>query len=382
MKPRKPPSYRLHKASGQAVVTIDGRDHYLGRYDTPASHEAYGRKIAAWKAGTLTTPRASNGPALTIAGMVAAYYEAIDGSGKYTKEGKPTSERYCLALALRPLVRLFATAPAATFGPLDLLTVRKELCKPMPPPKEGEKKRKGRVYTGPLARSTVNANVKRIRRVFRWAAAMQLVPVTTWQALEAVEGLRRGESADVREPAGVQPVSPRAVAITLRQVRDKVAAMIRLQWLSGMRPEEVTQMRTGDIDRSGPVWVYRPRTHKMEHQGRTRAILLGPRCQRILAPFLSLDPAAWLFSGRQLPGKPARHLSEGRYRGTIRRACIAAGIPPWAPNQLRHSAATRARSHADLDTASVLLGHAGPDTTLVYAEADMRRAAAFAQAHG
>jgi hypothetical protein len=25
-----PPKYRKHKASGQAVVTINGRDHYLG----------------------------------------------------------------------------------------------------------------------------------------------------------------------------------------------------------------------------------------------------------------------------------------------------------------------------------------------------------------
>ena len=24
------PSYRLHKPSGQAVVTLNGRDHYLG----------------------------------------------------------------------------------------------------------------------------------------------------------------------------------------------------------------------------------------------------------------------------------------------------------------------------------------------------------------
>lgn len=377
---KKPPSYRLHKASGQAVVTIAGRDHYLGRYDSPDSHEAYGRTIAAWKAGTLPAKRPASA-VLTIGAMVAAYLKAMEATGRYTKDGRPTSERYCLALALRPLVRLFATAPAATFGPLDLLTVRKELCKPMPPPKPGET-RKGRIYYGPLARNTVNANVKRIRRVFRWAAAMQMVPATTWQALGAVEGLRRGESADVRETDGVQPVAPRAVAIVLRNVTEKVAAMIRVQWLTGMRPEEVVQMRTGDIDRSGPVWVYRPRSHKMEHKGKARAILLGPRCQRILAPFLSLDPAAWLFSGKSKDGKTPRHLSEGRYRSTIRSACIEAGISPWAPNQLRHSAATRARSRADLDTASVLLGHSSPDTTLIYAEKDMRKAAEFAQAHG
>ena len=39
-RPRKAPSYRLHKPTGQAVVRIDGRDFYLGKYGTEARHEA------------------------------------------------------------------------------------------------------------------------------------------------------------------------------------------------------------------------------------------------------------------------------------------------------------------------------------------------------
>lgn len=35
------PSYRLHKASRQAVVTLDGRDHYLGPWQSRASIDAY-----------------------------------------------------------------------------------------------------------------------------------------------------------------------------------------------------------------------------------------------------------------------------------------------------------------------------------------------------
>jgi hypothetical protein len=31
----RPPSYRLHRARNLAVVTIDGKDHYLGRYGCP-----------------------------------------------------------------------------------------------------------------------------------------------------------------------------------------------------------------------------------------------------------------------------------------------------------------------------------------------------------
>ena len=34
---KKPPSYLLHKATGQARVRIDGRDHYLGEFGSDQS---------------------------------------------------------------------------------------------------------------------------------------------------------------------------------------------------------------------------------------------------------------------------------------------------------------------------------------------------------
>ena len=44
------PSYCRHKASGQAVVTLNGRDHYLGEYGTPESRARYEQLIAEWVA--------------------------------------------------------------------------------------------------------------------------------------------------------------------------------------------------------------------------------------------------------------------------------------------------------------------------------------------
>ena len=41
----KNPSYRLHKPSGQAVVSIKDRDHDLGRHGSAASRQAYDRLI-------------------------------------------------------------------------------------------------------------------------------------------------------------------------------------------------------------------------------------------------------------------------------------------------------------------------------------------------
>lgn len=43
------PSYRKH-SSGQARVTLNGKDHLLGTYGTPESKEAYGRLISEFMA--------------------------------------------------------------------------------------------------------------------------------------------------------------------------------------------------------------------------------------------------------------------------------------------------------------------------------------------
>ena len=44
----KVPAYCHHRASGQAVVRIDGIDRYLGAYGSDQSHEQYERLIAEW----------------------------------------------------------------------------------------------------------------------------------------------------------------------------------------------------------------------------------------------------------------------------------------------------------------------------------------------
>ena len=48
--PRSPgiPSCRLHRPSGQAVVTLAGKSHYLGAHESTHSQTAYKRLIGAW----------------------------------------------------------------------------------------------------------------------------------------------------------------------------------------------------------------------------------------------------------------------------------------------------------------------------------------------
>ncbi len=51
----KAPSYRLHKPTGKAVVTVNYGDYYLGRHGTRESRRAYERLIKEWE----TTGRSS-----------------------------------------------------------------------------------------------------------------------------------------------------------------------------------------------------------------------------------------------------------------------------------------------------------------------------------
>lgn len=44
------PTYRHHKASNQAIVSIAGSDFYLGAYNTPASKAEYARLIGEYVA--------------------------------------------------------------------------------------------------------------------------------------------------------------------------------------------------------------------------------------------------------------------------------------------------------------------------------------------
>jgi integrase len=47
----------------------------------------------------------------------------------------------------------------------------------------------------------------------------------------------------------------------------------------------------------------------------------------------------------------------------------------WAPNQLRHTAATQIRRQFGLEAAQITLGHTRADVTQIYAERDERKAA-------
>jgi len=372
------PKYRKHRNSGQAVVTLAGVDHYLGPHGTRTSHNEYDRLIAEWlENGRQPTVSIEDG--LTLTELIVRYWKFAESY--YRKDGSCTREAPGIKRALKPVRELYGVKPAAEFGPIALKVVRSKL-----------------VEDG-ISRTYANAQIGRVKRMFRWAVNEELIPAETYQALVTVPGLRRGRT-EARETSPVLPVDDSAVDATLPHLPDVVADMVRLQRITGMRPAELCMMRPSDLDRSDDVWTYRPESHKTEHHGRDRVIFLGPQAQEVLLRYLARDSQAYCFSpvdseakrlveqeanrktarscgnirGSNVKKKPKKKPGEkydvNSYRRAIHRACDKAGVDRWSPNRLRHSAATEIRKRFGLEAAQVTLGHASADITQVYAERD------------
>lgn len=60
------PSYRHHKAPDQAVVTLNGKDFYLGVLSSDDSRAAYDRVIAEWLAHGRQLPRTDTASGITV----------------------------------------------------------------------------------------------------------------------------------------------------------------------------------------------------------------------------------------------------------------------------------------------------------------------------
>ena len=81
------PSYRLHKASGQAVVVINGHTRYLGKHGSKSSREAYARAIAEWSAQGRAGVFDRDG--VTVTEVMAAYIEHVPSYYRKKRDDSP-----------------------------------------------------------------------------------------------------------------------------------------------------------------------------------------------------------------------------------------------------------------------------------------------------
>jgi hypothetical protein len=71
---------------------------------------------------------------------------------------------------------LYGTTPAVEFGPKKLAAVR------------------AKMVELDLCRTVINKRIDRVKRAFKWAVSEELLPVSVYEALRTLAGLRRGRS--------------------------------------------------------------------------------------------------------------------------------------------------------------------------------------------
>jgi hypothetical protein len=120
------------------------------------------------------------------------------------------------------------------------------------------------------------------------------------------------------------------------------------------------------------------RSHKLDWQGIEKEILLGPRAQALLGPWLEgRGKDAYLFSPKEVteasyrrrrtrsakkPRKsrrrrpPREHYTDDTYRRAVQRVCRELNIPPWSPGWLQHNAGTEVRQEFGVKAAQLVLG--------------------------
>jgi hypothetical protein len=115
------PKYRKQRASGQAVVTLNGRDHYLGAWKSKASRIEYDRPIGEWSQNGRCLPKELQND-LTVSELIVAYWR--HAQAYYVKDGRATDEQAGVKSAMRHLCELHGHRAVSEFGPLALKAVQ------------------------------------------------------------------------------------------------------------------------------------------------------------------------------------------------------------------------------------------------------------------
>lgn len=272
---------------------------------------------------------------------------------------KDSSEHSTAAISVRMFRNLHGSRFIGDLEHSDMLAVRDAL-----------------VRSGDLCRQTVNRYMLIIKRMLAWALDEGLVRAYVKAELSQVSPLKRNRSA-ARETQPIRAVPQDVIDRTVAAMPPNTADMVRVQSLTGMRPEEVCNLNWDMIDTSSEPWIYRPASHKNSWREHPRVILVGPRARAVLSkyrekgghPFspsvavkelmeMQRDTAE---TPRRTPlaghSKPGEKWCTCAYTQTIGYACKRAGTPHWTANQLRHVFATAVRRKFGIAAARAVLGH-------------------------
>lgn len=398
------PKYRRRPDRDAAFVEVGGKRIPLpGKTNSPESLAAYElivkQAIRAKADKNIPRPKTF----LSVFDLIEKY---LDWAKIYyfRGNGRHGGEYSNLRDSLKILAEKFEETLVENFGPLALKEVQSAM-----------------IASG-LCRSTINDRVDRIKRMFKWGVANELLRPEIYQALATVDGIRKGKSA-AKEPLPIAPVDLADVDALLPYLTPVQTDMVTIHKLTGMRSDNLCALRLADVDRAGEIWLYRPTQHKGTHLDKSLVIPFGPKCQAILQKYLERPAESFLFSPRESEtqrreaqrkarktplttsqairqpktnpkpkGRKGIRYTPGSYRRMIWYAIEKANvdrekeklppIPHWHPHQLRHTVGTEVSNRYGVESARVFLGHEHVKVTEIYAERDLDLARQIAREMG
>lgn len=354
--PRPFPKYpsKPLKHSGGARIKINQRAFYLGKHGSPESYREYERLRLEHAKGLPPAPKLpAKSSGLTVEQLLAEFLRCEPRGANHPQIAR-------IARACVPMIRLYGSTPADEFRANRLRATQEAMISQSWMTQEEKEK------CGPWSREYINKSIERIIRVFNWGESRELLPMNTAAHLRTVESLKLFDNR-VHSSPDVKPADwEKQVKPCLPWLNPVVRAMVHVQYLAGMRPGEVCTIRRCEVDTGDDIWLYTPASHKGAWRGHELVKTIGPRAQKIMAPWLMMaEPDDYIFPPAKRRNQQPCYTENG-YAQAIRRACELAGVESWSPNQLRHAAGHAAELIGGKPGAAALLGHESMETTRTY----------------
>ena len=353
------PKYRRHSSNRGFVEHGRKRTYLPGPWNSPESIEAYKAFVRDVCGGVV-----AGGPVAAPPSSVATVVNRfLDWAELYYPNPRGTYQN--LVTATQPLLSMYGALPPREFGPKKLKELQQRLA--------DEK----------LSRQYVNDICRRIKQCFRWAASEELIPVSIYQALATVPGIKQGRTLATEPPPRCM-VTWEQIEAVLPFVSATIATMLRLHWHTGARSRSICLAKPSQFRLDVLPWEWRPR-HKREFAGRELVVYIGPRARAVLAPLLAVPGPIqdrYLFSPGTRTKRYGSFYTSQSYRQAVSRGIERSGTAYWTPHRIRHSKGTITRQQHGLEAAQATLGHDRIEATQVYAARQSDAAKRIAESDG
>lgn len=399
------------KPTAICTINIDGKRKQitLGEWGSKEAIEAYARLTAG------ITLDDSN--AVTIATLCARFYADAERRAADPSDKFDARELKHYATVIKYLVRLYGDMLANRFTASCYRAYRARLVEIAPAVeqeqagcyRDSKSNRAAGIVGQPIYKTVkrawsanyVKQLMRYLRLLFSWGVGHDLVEPAVCERFKHVERLRC--SLANKQPR--TDIADDYVRATLPYMTPTLRDMVIIQRQNALRPNEVCNLRVGDIDRTGQVWSVKKLTKtyvpmiiifcESDRAIIERHIAGKADSDYIFSPRESMQETwaaqaarrkskvtpsqaerAARAAANKLSGYNAGYTVDA-YRRAIYNAIKRANkagcdIPMWTPYQLRHTAVTEASYAYGIQAASALAGHTNTNTTAIY-EHNMER---------